>query len=523
MTHDAPSFESPEEPPRDSGELFFTDRLDALRNEALPPRFLSIHSRTLEGRQELVRGAELLRFHGDRAKAGYSIQPQQVLLSDCLDTPHDFMALLMPRRSFKTSTLFAKALGRISTREDYMVAYSMATTGIKTRTRFRDDIVKPLEYLYPDPKERPFKIVKAGGSERIEWISTGSVFAFLPPKGDSFRSDAWDWIIVDEAGSADAEMTADLLAGAVATQDTRPGAQFTVTGTAPKFRTGNLLWDTLEKGRAATAGIAILEYSVEQDVTVEDITTDSKKDWAKFEPLILSAHPNIGRVTSLARMQVSFEAVPIEDVLTDYLGVAGEDGQTNFINMVNWRAHGIDGDLPDVPDNFALALSVNNAGNCASIMAVWRDSKKRVCIGVLDNRVGTEWVDARARALARKYRTPIVYDSGVGAVRGVIEKMEKARPKPRLTPYDWNAVSTAATILLSEIETGNFMHWNQPALDRAVEGAKKRGSVDTKRWGFGRISDEYDITPLEAASIGLRAYDEAKPRTRLVIDVEVAA
>lgn len=89
------------------------------------------------------------------------------------------------------------------------------------------------------------------------------------------------------------------------------------------------------------------------------------------------------------------------------------------------------------------------------------------------------------------------------------------RPAIRLTPQRWGDVSTAASLLTKEIQSENVHHWGEESLSSAVRLATKRGTRESKRWAFGRPSDEDDITSLEAAAIALRLFDEAPPRAAL--------
>lgn len=446
------------------------------------------------------------------------------MVSDCLNASNRFFGMLLPRRSAKTTSLFAFALGRVAEREDYLVSYTMATTATKARQRFRSDLAAPLEQLFPDKRTRPFKISYAGGSENIEWLETGSRFQFLAPKGESFRSDAWDLIIVDESGEADADTTEDITSGAIATMDTRPDALMIAAGTAAEFRVGNLLWDTLEDGRNGANQTGILEYAAPATTTAEDLLRNGQKDWALAEPLLLGSHPGIGTLTTLDIMESNFIKLKPEQFLREYLSIFGTVGTANFINMVTFRSLADSGDLPTPPSHFRIALAVHPLQTSAAIVAAWRVNGKAQIL-VLEHKAGVRWIYDKVRGLAKKYRVPISYDIVNSANVVEIEKLGKAQsPKPRFLPSGSVVVATAASLLLKEIESGNLRHWNQPALDEAASMATKKGSTASKRWWFGG-NETGDVTPLEAAALALRDYDEAKPRVpmKMIIGNEDAA
>ena len=73
-----------------------------------------------------------------------------------------------------------------------------------------------------------------------------------------------------------------------------------LAGTAGKYRTGNLLWDALEIGRAGHGGI--LEYALPDDVDVSLF-----REWDTTVPLLEQAHPGIGTLTDLTRLRRNWE------------------------------------------------------------------------------------------------------------------------------------------------------------------------------------------------------------------------
>ncbi|MEO8261643.1 MAG: hypothetical protein ABI566_03650, partial [Pseudolysinimonas sp.] len=345
-------------------------------------------------RAEFLSGCHLLGL----LSGGKTLKPQQLVVADALAGGEPYFALLMPRRSTKTTDLFAVALGRCLERDGYMVAYAQCTTGLKARDRFRKDIVAPLERMFRGVPEsaRPFHIKRTGGSERVEF-DNGSVFQVFPPEGAAFRSDAFDLIILDEAGEASPEMGEDLLAGVLSTMDTRDGAQLVIAGTAAKYRTGNLLWDYLQDGRARTNRTGILEFAAPESTSEDDLN-----DWAVVEKLVLAAHPGL-----------KTEAVP--DNLTDletakerwvkqrarfvqeYLSIFGTAGATTgLMNFDQWKAGALKGPLPKPPARFAMAIAVHPNQTSACIVAAWRVRGKARLL-VIDYRTTIDWLSRSAQ------------------------------------------------------------------------------------------------------------------------------
>jgi len=504
---------------------FLRSEWESIRDSTVRPLDLTGLAGDGPHREEFLRGAELLRFLGPKAKRDkrtrelMTPRPAQLLIADAVENADRFLGLLAPRRSTKTSAMFAIAMGRISNRDDYRVGYAMATTALKGRARFKEDIAAPLEFLFPDKKTRPFTINYAGGSESIRWKETGSLFQFLAPKGDGFRSDAWDLILIDEGGEAEPEMAEDILAGAGATMDTIPDAQLVVMGTAGDVREGGLLWPTLKDGREGKNRTSLVAWSAPEGTTVDDLKgDDGEKDWEKAKVLLIAGHPGIGHGSELIDIEPNFWSWKPERFLKEYLGIFTRPGGASFMNYPAWLGMADTGRMPSPPSHFRLAFKVHPLQTSASIVAVWRVDRK-VNVGVVDTRKGVTWLYPRLLALAAKYNVPIAYDTANSVDTAEADRLKRAKRRPQIEGLNWNQVSTGAAATFNEIETGNVVHYGTPELNDAVRVVVKRGTRDSKRWAYGRPpgNEEADITTLEAFSIGLRAYDEAKPRVPITL------
>jgi hypothetical protein len=484
------------------------DDWETFRDSGISPLNISELSNSEEGRREFLTGALMLGLGRKRMP---HLAPQMLLVADALNANPTHLGVLLARRSSKTTSLLAVALGRVASRPGYLACYVMATTATKARQRFLSDIVAPLEELWPDEKTRPFKINRAGGSESIVWMHEGgrSRFQVLAPKGDAFRSDAWDLIILDEGGEASPEMSEDLTTGALSTMDTRDDATLVVAGTAALYRDGNLLWDMLEDGREKRNLTGIVEFAAPPTTSVRDIET-----WEQARALVLRAHPGIGFLTRLEIIEIRYNKLTHAAFLIEYLSIFAKLGGSSFIDAEHWAGMGQDGKLPTPPAHFRMAFAVHPNQTSACIVAAWR-VKGKAHLLVLEHRNGVNWLAPKQVALARKYKLPVVTDVGNSVNVTELDRMKRAKPPVRSDPQNWNAVSAAAAELLKLIDAGDVVHYNQDMLDEAVRVAVKRGTKESKKWGFGRGSDEEnDITPLEAGALALRAYDESKPRQK---------
>ena len=506
------SFEKPVSTPAMADSSLFLlgdESWDGVRDAGIVPQFCSVLDDSVELRSEFMEGATLLGLVGKRK----TLKPQQLLVADVLNAGMRFTGVLLPRRSAKTTTLFAWAFGRCLGREDYLIGYTACTTGKKARDRFLKDIVPVLERMFPEPASRPFRIRKAAGQERIEF-DNGSIFQILKPSGEDFRSDAYDVIILDEAGEATPEMGADIIEAALPTQDTRDNPMLVYAGTAAKYRAGNLLWDALEDGRAGKASTGILEFSAGEFVTADDLD-----DWGIVEELVVACHPGIGTLTTLEAVRTNWEKLKRDQFSREYLSVFGLVGMTGgLLDMAKWDGQGIDGKLPSPPEKFALAIAAHPDQQCASIVAAWRDDDV-ACLLLLDHRLGVDWLADAADKLAKKYKTGIVHDSR-GVVMVEVEQIQRKRPRPKLQPQTTRNVTTAAGLLVKEVDVENVRHWNQPELTAAARVVRKRKILGS--WGLGRGTDTDDITAIEAGALALRAFDESDVQ-RSLLTISIAS
>ena len=499
------TFEESAIPPPDGSRTSTPDGWVLVRDGGIAPLNESPLADSDVGRWEFMRGAELLGLVG-RSK---DLKPQQLRLADVCNMGRQTVAVLLPRRSAKTTSLFALALGRCAMRDEYLVGYTTCTTGQKARDRFIKDIAMVLKRLWPDEKTRGFRVLEGKGGERVVF-DNGSIFQVGPPLGDTFRSDAYDLVIVDEAGEADPEMGEDLLGAILPTFDTRPDAQLIVAGTAPEYRVGNILWNTLEFGRDGDAKTGILEYAAPDSTTEEDL-----KDWAIVEQLALAAHPGIGTLTTLETIEDRWKKLTREQFAREYLSIAGNTSATSgIVNFEKFTAGALKGPKPAAPPaRFVIGIAVHPFQTSSAIVAVWRE-KGKARVLVLDHQAGVQWLVPRTLDIARRTRAVVVHDT-TGPVMVEAEALARARPRIKMAPQSFTNIKTAAALIVKEIEIGNVQHWNQTVLTEAARLATKR-SVGKNAWALGRKNDEDDIVALEAASHALRVYDETEKRPALM-------
>lgn len=494
---------------------------------------------TDQTRMEFLEGARLLRLDklvraGDN---GTGPTPIQLVIADMLNAGYFLNGILEPRRTTKTTSIQAVILGRCTLRDDYQVGWTLATTGAKASERFRKDIVVHVERIYPDKKRRPFVVNVGKGTEHIEW-SNGSFLNVYAPGGDGFRSGGFDLGWIDEGGEAEPDLSEDLTIAVLPTMDTKPGAQFVVSGTAAKYRGGNLLWDTLNDPTAGTIKHAVPDTIDPEELESWEPNEDHPR--GRVRALIQQYHPGVGWTTPLSSVERNFEKFPREKFLAEYLGVFGSEGSNiGLISPPQWERAARPGELPKPPKQFALAMAIHPDGLWASLAVAWphRDEPddlvskalaldgqsqpvvEKVAVGLLWHQQGVQGFAARALQFARKYKVPIIYDQLSQAAGVETEWLSRATPRPALQPATTTDVRRGATKVLKQLEEENLIHWRQPQLDNAVAIAVKRQIGTAGGFGFGRPKGDYaaDITPAEAMSLAVQFVHETKTKAKVEI------
>jgi hypothetical protein len=453
-----------------------------------------------------------------------NLQPQMLMEADTLAAEHFANAILMPRRSSKTTSLWCVALGRTWMRPVYMVGYTMLTTAKKAGERFKLDVRDPILRKWRDKSTRPVKLTEGNGSLGVEY-DNGSKLAILSPNGDDVRSGAYDLLIMDEAGEAEPEMWDDIVGAVVPSFDTRgPGAQLVYAGTGGKYRDGSHFWATLHAHDAGR-----LRYGVPDDIDPERM-----ESWeAGAGDLISELHPGLDGLTTLEQIRRNFPILGPVRFALEYLGHFGHaSGNDTIISMGEWGTTTVPGEPPSGVEPLALAFAVHPGGLWASVGVAWYLPDENPDLAraawALDGddgdaeppRVGFKLVhhqegNARLPQTLWKFwkvlRIPIVYDGGAPQEKDIIGELTRlARPRPEIRGITFGEKSVAATKLLNALKHGQVAHWEQAPLDKAAAGAVRRTSGKSVLLGSPDTDPQFDVTPLEAFAAALYAMPDPR-------------
>lgn len=410
---------------------------------------------------------------------------------------YPMVAVSVPRRSGKTTMLLALALGRCAAWPQYHAIYT-AQTGIKSRERFYD-LLRSLSAA--GGSIGGWRARESRGEERIE-LANGSVLRFAPPKPDSFRSDACDLALLDEAQAHDLVDGGELLAAVLPTLDTRPLAQVIVAGTATLDR-DRLLWRALESGRSGQTGWGIAEYAAQPGADLEDPAT-----WWATHPGLADGLTTIAKITANHAELGKFGP---EHFHAEYLGVWGEPATSAGFSAETWAACGAE--QADLPTVYAIGYDCAPDSSTASVAAAWRPRPGGpVHVELLvDRRPGTSWlVDYLA---AHRGKAVVGYDSSAMGTLDIADRLATTRPRHKLAGLSTAGYVTACGGFARLVIDAELRHPRQPGLDAAVAGAVRR-QIGDSGWGWGRRRSDVDITPLVAATVAVRTLETTRPPSK---------
>jgi len=505
-------------------EATWLERRSLIPEPLVPERMVT----TEQSRREFLEGARLLRLDQIRNFQGEMIgpSPAQLAVADTLAAGAPLTAILEPRRTGKTSGIQAVLVGRCALREDHLVGWTLATTGAKAGERFKKDIAAPLVRLYPEKREREafVKVELSKGSEGLVFRN-GSYFNVYAPGGDGFRSNAFDDAWVDEAGEAEPALGEDLVAAIRPTLHTRHGAQFIVSGTAAKYRAGNLLWDHLIDPRAV-----VLRHGVPDDLdprALEAWEADEEHPLARVRELVIAAHPGIGFTTPLSVIEEDWNTPAMrKNFPAEILGLfALEGSNTALISAPKWNeaAKPMSNAGKTAPRKFALAAFIDRDSLYASVAAAWTGADKKIHVGLLHHQTGVQGFATVLAKLAKKHKKAITHDSFSNAMAVQLRSIREARPAPLERPLGSRDVARAAVNFVNVLNDGNLRHHDQAELNAAVDIAVKRAFSSGTGWAFGRPKnrDDADITGLEAAALAVYALDQERDGSASIKDAIV--
>ena len=481
---------------------------------------------TEQSRAEFIEGSRILRLD-ERRRGGDGLSgpsPIQLMIADVLNAGHKFNGIMEPRRTTKTTSIQAVALGRCALREDYQVGWAITKKdgGTKVSERFRKDIVVNVERKWPDKRNRPFKVISTNGGEYLRWPN-GSFFSLYSPSNEGFTSGAFDIAWVDEAQDASPDQTESLLTSIPPTMDGRFGAQMITSGTAPDFQDGNLLWSMLHNEAAG-----VLMHGIPPETDPDELTSwqpDEENPKGRVRELVELSHPGLGFNTPLSDVRDNYNAMqPPKTFHREYLGLVGTEGSNvALIPAPLWEAarQPIQKAGTTAPVKFSLVAFVDRDSLYASVASAWMGKDRKIHVALLHHQTGVQGFAGKLNALAKKHDRPITYDSYSNATDVILRERRESRTAPLERPINSKDVAKSAVHLMNQLTEGKIRHHDQEELNNAAAVAVKRAFSTGSGWAFGKPkgAETVDITGIEAVALAVYVLpQEQGKREKVQID-----
>lgn len=502
--------------------LLQEDAWIALRDSGRPPLDASEMVTTYQSRVEFLVGAWMLDYLIAPRLGGLlnnlKRAPQMLREADVIAAGKRRNAVLMPRRSSKTTTLWCILVGRCYMRPVYMCGYTMLTLAKKAEERFNLDVRDPITRRWPIKQNGlsgPVKIEDGKGGKGLAFPN-GSKLAILAPKGDDVRSGAYDVLVLDEGGEPEPEDWDDVVGAVVPSFDTREDSQLIYAGTGGKYRTGSHFWKTLHDPKAGR-----IRYGVPDDQDPTELDSWEAGAGALIERL----HPGLDGLTTIDIIRDNFPELGADRFALEYLGHFGnEHGNSTMISASGWAKGLQPGDPPEGITNASLAVAVHPFGHWSSIVVAWHVtgptdlaaaaweldgatvSEPHVAFKLVHHQRGVEGIERELLRLARRLKAPIVYDFGTTQSRAAVDRlMARAFPRPEAVAKQLGDAKVAAAQLVTSLESGTVWHWAQGPLDKAATIAVRQSMGQGFLIRGPRGDETADVTPLEAAALALDA------------------
>lgn len=438
---------------------------------------------------------------------GLHLDPwQRLIMTDALGRRDGHWAafevmVIVGRQNGKGAVLEARELSGIEIFGNRLIIHTAHQLKTSEEARLR---MEQICEACPDLDRRVKRVVRTNGKEAIEFwndLRTGVGARILynsRSKGAGRGFAGADLVVMDEMMFLEAAPMAALLPTLATSEDPQV------------WYTGSAHFDTSEqqialRDRMLTGSdpeLAAFEWSVEEGTELDD-----RQAWAQ-------ANPAMGyRVTEkfLARELLALGA---EEYAREHLGIGGSATTKPVIDPDTWAK--LADPRSEIADELVFAVDVTPERDQASIVVAGLTERGDVHVELLPRKPGVSWVVRRLVELDLAWgpRSAPLLDPA-GPAGSLIPALSEAGLEPVLVTGRELAQACGAFYDDTMGRNPRVVHLDQPVLNLAIDGSRKRPLGDS--WAWHRRDTSVDISPLVAATLahhGVERPTERRNRKR---------
>ncbi len=451
---------------------------------ACPPRWSTARDRsraTLGGRVAeiaLALGTPLMPWQRQVADVALEVDDDGNLI-------YREVVLTVPRQSGKTQLILAVAVHRaLAFGGPQRISYCSQTRN-DSRAKLLDEQWPMLER---SPVGRAARVRKALGAEAIIWRN-GSMHVITSTTEKAGHGATLDLGFIDEAFSQGDDRLEQAYKPAMIT---RANPQLWVVSTAGTPES-HYLRGKVDAGRARLSTgddgrVAYFEWSADEDADPADPAT-----W-------WSCMPALGHTVTEEAVGADFDSMDLREFRRAYLNQWVERKTEVVISPDVWAACADPASAPTDPVAFAVDVTIDRAWAAIAVAGLRADGVPHV--EVVEHKRGTSWVAARMAELVAKWKPCAVGLDPSGPAGSLLPALQAVGIEPALIGARDQAQGCGA--FYDAVVTAQVRHRDQPDLNAAIAGAKKRPLGDA--WAWHRKDATVDISPLVAATEALWAF-----------------
>ena len=327
------------------------------------------------------------------------------------------------------------------------------------------------------------RVVLGSGEEEIQFRNGSRILFGARERGFGRGFAQVDVIVFDEAQILTDNAIDDMVPAT--NQAKHPaGALILMTGTPPKPTDPSEVFSM--KRREALAGesedTVYIEFSADPGARPDD-----HAQWRKANP----SFPKRTPVEAMLRMRKNLTP---DSFMREGLGIWDDDTSGDFFTPGKWGQGGDPESTIASTPVLGIAVSVDRSR--ATIGAAGLSPSGKLHLEPIKTDTGLGWVIDEALRLQESHSPAAFVMDGGGPGADLVEPLLDAGVK--LTVMDLNDVKDACSLIFDTVENGGHAHLDDPDLNAAVKGAKRRDIGD--RFAIGRRKSTNDVTPFEAVT-----------------------